>query len=152
MSVQVKIMDEIKNAMRSKDTVRLNALRSIKAAFLEKEISVRQGGKAELSDDDMMSVINNLAKKRRDSIEQFKAGHRLDLAEVEEKELAVLMEFLPKQLTKEEVVSRLKEILSEAGATSGKDFGKVMPIAMKEFKGKVDGKIVQDSLKELLGN
>ncbi|NUQ80082.1 MAG: GatB/YqeY domain-containing protein [Bacteroidetes bacterium] len=151
MSIRQSIADQMKDAMRQKDSVRLDTLRSIKAALLEKEISLRQGGAAELSDAEELQVVTNLAKKRRDSIEQFTAAGRTDLAEKESKELAILITFLPEQLSAESVAKRLKELIAETGATSMKDLGKVMPLAMKEFKGRADGKLVQDTLKTLLG-
>lgn len=151
MSIRQSIADQMKDAMRQKDSVRLDTLRSIKAALLEKEISLRQGGVAELSDAEELQVVTNLAKKRRDSIEQFTAAGRTDLAEKESKELAILITFLPEQLSAESVAKRLKELIAETGATSMKDLGKVMPLAMKEFKGRADGKLVQDTLKTLLG-
>lgn len=151
MSIRQTIADQMKDAMRAKDSVKLDTLRSIKAALMEKEISIRQGGEAELSEAEELQVVNNLAKKRRDSIEQFTAAGRTDLAEKESKELAILITFLPEQLSAEAVARRLKELIAETGAASMKDLGKVMPLAMKEFKGRADGKLVQDTLKTLLG-
>ncbi len=150
MALKDKINELIKDAMRAKDQVRLDTLRSVKSALLEKEISIRQGGVAELSEAEEMAVLNNLGKKRKDSIEQFTNAGRTELAAKEAKELEILMEFLPKQLTEAEVKARLAELVAETGAQSMKDLGKVMPQAMKEFKGRADGKLVQDLLKSLL--
>jgi len=150
MALKDKINELIKDAMRAKDQVRLDTLRSVKSALLEKEISIRQGGVAELSEAEEMAVLNNLGKKRKDSIEQFTNAGRTELAAKEAKELEILMEFLPKQLTEAEVKARLTELVAESGAQSMKDLGKVMPQAMKEFKGRADGKLVQDLLKSIL--
>ncbi|MCK6600764.1 MAG: GatB/YqeY domain-containing protein [Bacteroidetes bacterium] len=150
MALKDKINELIKDAMRAKDQVRLDTLRSVKSALLEKEISIRQGGVAELSEAEEMAVLNNLGKKRKDSIEQFTNAGRTELAAKEAKELEILMEFLPKQLTEAEVKARVAELVAETGAQSMKDLGKVMPQAMKEFKGRADGKLVQDLLKSLL--
>jgi len=150
MSLTEKINNEIKDAMRAKDTVKLTTLRSVKAALLEKEISIRQGGTGELTEENELQVLVGLAKKRKESIEQFQAAGRTDLVEKETAELNILNVFLPKPLSDDDVKNRLKEIIAETGALSMKDIGKVMPLAMKEFKGKADGKFVQDSLKALL--
>lgn len=152
MKLSEKINNEIKEAMKAKDSVRLTTLRSVKAALLEKEISIRQGGSAELSEQHELEVLVALAKKRKESIEQFENAGRNDLAGKEKAELEILNLFLPKPLSDEDVKKRLQEIISETGATSMKDIGKVMPVAMKEFKGRADGKLVQDTLKSLLGS
>lgn len=152
MKLSEKINNEIKEAMKAKDSVRLTTLRSVKAALLEKEISIRQGGSAELSEQHELEVLVALAKKRKESIEQFENAGRNDLAGKEKAELEILNLFLPKPLSDEDVKKRLHEIISETGATSMKDIGKVMPVAMKEFKGRADGKLVQDTLKSLLGS
>ena len=151
MKLTETINNEIKEAMKAKDTVKLTTLRSVKAALLEKEISIRQGGSAELTEEHEMQVLVGLAKKRKESIEQFQNAGRTDLVEKEAAELAILNLFLPQQLSEADVRKRLQEIIAETGATSMKDIGKVMPTAMKEFKGRADGKIVQDTLKSLLG-
>lgn len=151
MKLTETINNEIKEAMKAKDTVKLTTLRSVKAALLEKEISIRQGGSAELTEEHEMQVLVGLAKKRKESIEQFQNAGRQDLVDKEAAELAVLNLFLPQQLSEADVRKRLQEIIAETGATSMKDIGKVMPTAMKEFKGRADGKIVQDTLKSLLG-
>lgn len=150
MKLQERINNEIKEAMKAKDSVKLTTLRSIKAALLEKEISIRQGGTAELTEEHELQVLVGLAKKRKESIEQFQAAGRTDLVEKENAELTILNVFLPKPLTEDDVKKRLKELIAETGAQSMKDIGKVMPVAMKEFKGRADGKLVQDSLKSLL--
>lgn len=150
MSLKEKINDELKAAMKSGDRTRLNVIRSIRAALLEKEVSIRVGGKAELSDEQELDVVIGLAKKRRDAFEQFTAGNRPDLAETEAAELAVLEEYLPKQMSDEELEATIREIIAQTGASSMKEMGKVMGLAMKSLKGKTDGGKVQTIVKWLL--
>jgi uncharacterized protein len=150
MSLKERIDQELKAAMKSGDKIRLNAIRSIRAALLEKEVSIRVGGKAVLSEEQEIEVLTGLAKRRRDAIEQFTAGNRLDLAETEAAELKVLEEYLPQQLPDEEVEAAIREIIAQTGATSMKEMGKVMGLAMKALKGKADGGKVQNFVKSLL--
>lgn len=150
MSLKERIDQELKEAMKSGDKIRLNAIRSIRAALLEKEVSIRVGGKAVLSEEQEIEVLTGLAKRRRDAIEQFTAGNRPDLAETEAAELKVLEEYLPQQLPDEEVEAAIREIIAQTGATSMKEMGKVMGLAMKALKGKTDGGKVQNFVKSLL--
>ena len=150
MSLKERIDQELKAAMKSGDKIRLNAIRSIRASLLEKEVSIRVGGKAVLSEEQEIEVLTGLAKRRRDAIEQFTAGNRLDLAETEAAELKVLEEYLPQQLSDEEVEAAIREIIAQTGATSMKEMGKVMGLAMKSLKGKADGGKVQNFVKSLL--
>jgi uncharacterized protein YqeY len=150
MSLKEKIDLDLKASMKSGDRNRLNAIRSIRAALLEKEVSLRVGGKAVLSHEQETEVLVSLAKKRRDSIEQFTVGNRPDLAETEKAELLVIEEFLPAPATDEEIMNVIREIITKSGATSMKDMGKVMGEAMKSLKGKADGNKVQQFVKEAL--
>lgn len=142
-----KINDFLKEAMKSGDKIKLETLRSIRAAFIEFD---KSGSGKELSEDEEIKIINSLVKKRKESIEIFEKANRLDLAEKEKKELEILQSFLPQQLTEEEISKKLDEIIKQLDAKDPKDFGKVMGIAMKEFKGRADGKIVQMILKSKL--
>ena len=150
MSLKEKIDQDLKNSMKSGDKDRLNAIRSIRAALLEKEVSISVGGKAVLSDDQEMEVLVSIAKKRRDAIEQFTAGNRPDLAAIELLELKVIEEYLPEPLSDDEVKAVIKDIVARTGATSIKEIGKVMGAAMKALKGKADGTKVQEIVKSLL--
>ncbi|AAM71849.1 MAG TPA: GatB/YqeY domain-containing protein [Chlorobaculum sp.] len=150
MSLKERIDQELKEAMKSGDKIRLNAIRSIRAALLEKEVSIRVGGKGELNEEQELEVLMGLAKRRRDAIEQFTAGNRPDLVETEAAELKVLEEYLPQQLSDEEVEAAIREIIAQTGATSMKEMGKVMGLAMKTLKGKADGGKVQNLVKSLL--
>jgi len=150
MSLKEKIDQDLKSSMKSGDKTRLNAVRSIRAALLEKEVSIRVGGTAMLTEEQELGVLVSLAKKRRDAIEQFTAGNRLDLAETEQAELAVLDEYLPALVSDEEVTAVIENIITTTGAASMKEMGKVMADAMKALKGKADGTKVQQIVKSLL--
>ena len=150
MSLKEKIDLDLKNSMKSGDKTRLNAVRSIRAALLEKEVSIRVGGIAVLTEEQELEVLVSLAKKRRDAIGQFTAGNRLDLAETEQAELAVLEEYLPAPVSDEEVTTVIQDIITKSGAASMKEMGKVMAEAMKALKGKADGTKVQQIVKSLL--
>jgi uncharacterized protein len=150
MSLKEKIAEEIKVAMKSGEKTRLETLRSIRAALMEKEIDLRGSGKT-MAPEDEMGVLTSAAKKRKESIEQFENGGRKDLAEQEARELQIIQEYLPKQMSKDEIVALVRHIVTETGASGAADFSKVMPAAMKQLKGKADGKLVQEIVKELLG-
>ena len=150
MSLKEKIDLDLKNSMKSGDKTRLNAIRSIRATLLEKEVSIRVAGKGALSEEQEIEVLVSLAKKRRDAIEQFTAGNRPDLAATELAELTVIEEYLPEPVSDEEVRAAIEEIVAKTGATSMKDIGKVMGLAMKALKGKADGTKVQEIVKSLL--
>ncbi len=149
MSLQEQISTDLKNAMKSGDRLRLETLRSLRAALLEKQIE-RRGGGATMSPEDEVAVLLSAAKRRKESIEQFGRGGRQDLVDQESSELAIIQEYLPRQMSRDEVRKTLEAIIVETGARSAADFGKVMPAAMKELKGKADGKVVQELVKELL--
>ncbi|TCD47062.1 GatB/YqeY domain-containing protein [Chlorobium sp. N1] len=150
MSLKEQIDADLKAAMKSGEKTRLTAIRSIRAALLEKEVSIRVGGKAELSEDQEMDVLSSLAKRRRDAIEQFNAGGRADLAENEEAELKVIETYLPEPAGAEEIEAVVREVIAKTGASSMKDMGRVMGESMKALKGKADGSAVQAAVKALL--
>ncbi len=150
MSLKERINTDLKEAMKSGEKNRLNAIRSIRAALLEKEVSIRVGGKAELTDEQEIEVIMSLAKKRKDSIQQYIDANRPELAETEKAELAILETYLPEQMSHEEVQDAVMTIIAATGASSMKDMGKVMGAAMKELKGKADGGTVQEIVKSAL--
>ncbi|MDX2244799.1 MAG: GatB/YqeY domain-containing protein [Leptolyngbyaceae cyanobacterium bins.302] len=150
MSLKDQITDHIKAAMKAQDKIRLETLRSIKKAILEKEVSVRPAGQEALTETQETEILTQLAKQRRDSIAQYQQGNRMDLAEVEAQELAILEEYLPKQLSDAEVSQIIDDLIASVGATSAKDMGKVMGPAMQQLKGKADGKKVQELVKAKL--
>lgn len=150
MSLKDRIGEDIKSAMKAKDKIRLETVRSIKKVILEKEVALRPKGQDSLTEEQEIEVLSQQAKQRRDSIEQYRNGGREDLAEKEAQELAIIETYLPKQLSDEEVSTVLDEIITSVGATSAKDLGKVMGAAMKQLKGKADGKKIQAMVKEKL--
>ncbi len=149
MTLMEKISIDLKNALKSGEKLRLETIRTIRAALLEKQVEKRPTGG--MTPDDETSVLISAAKKRRESIDIFRQAGRNDLADQEEKELLIIQEYLPKQLAQDEIEIIITKIITDVGATSAKDFGKVMPLVMKELKGKADGKIVQETVKKLLG-
>lgn len=151
MSLKDQITADIKTAMKSKDKVRLETVRSIKKVLLEKEVSVRPSGQEELTETQELEVLSQLAKQRRDSIAQYQQAGRDDLADAEAQELAIIEEYLPKQLSEDEIGAVIDEILAETGAQSPKDMGKVMGPVMQKLKGRADGKVVQEMVKQKLG-
>jgi hypothetical protein len=150
MSLKDRIGDEIKAAMKARDKVRLETIRSIKKAILEKEISVRPQGQETLNEDQEMELLIQLAKQRRDSIEQYTGAGRLDLADRETQELAILEEYLPKQMDDAEIAAVVDATIAKVGAASPKDMGKVMGPVMQALKGRADGKRIQEIVKEKL--
>ena len=152
MSLKDTISEEIKMAMKAKDKVRLETVRSIKKVILEKESSNRAKGQEELTSDQEMDILVQQAKQRRDSIEQYRNAGRDELADKEALELEIIESFLPKRLTDDELAAVVDELIAETGASSSKDMGKVMGLAMKQLKGKADGKKVQELVKAKLSN
>jgi len=147
MGLGKKISDDLKAAMKSGDKTRLETLRTLRAALTEKEIEKR-GGDQPMSPEDEIAVLMTAAKKRRESMELFEKGGRRELAEQEGRELAIIQEYLPKLMSPEDVSRVIDEVVTETGAGSPSDFGKVMPLVMKRVKGKADGRLVQELVKK----
>jgi uncharacterized protein YqeY len=148
MSLEQKVMADLKDAMKAKDEAALRGLRAIKAAIIIAKTSEGAGG--ELKEEDETKLLQKLVKQRRDSLEIFKKQNREDLAQKEEEEISIIEKFLPKQMTAEELKSQLSDIISQSGASSPADMGKVMAAATKQFAGKADGKAISAAVKELL--
>ncbi|HRI46729.1 MAG TPA: GatB/YqeY domain-containing protein [Ignavibacteriaceae bacterium] len=148
MSLKDKINEEIKSAMKSGDKLRLETIRSIRALILEFE---KSGLNKELTPEEELKMISSSVKKRKDAIEQFTNAGRTDLAQKEEAELAILMEFMPKQMSEAEVIEIVKKIAVDLGVSGKQDFGKLMPVVIKELKGKADGKIIKSIVENVLG-
>lgn len=147
MRLKEKINEDLKTAMKAGDKVRLQTIRSIRALILEFE---KSGTGKEFSPEEELKLLTSAAKKRKDSIEQFRNAGRNELAEAEEKELAVLQEYLPRQLTDSEIIAEIKKIAESIGASSVDDFSKLMPEVMKNLKGRADGKIVRSEVEKFL--
>lgn len=151
MSLYDKILADLKDSMKAREERRTLVLRSLKSAILEKEITQRKGGeRSEITDEIAVEVITKSAKQRRDSIEQYRGANRQDLAEVEEQELKIIEEYLPKQLEKAEIEAIVDGAIAKTGAASMADMGKVMGVVMPQVKGKADGKLVNAVVKERL--
>ncbi|OPB86190.1 GatB/YqeY domain-containing protein [Elizabethkingia ursingii] len=147
MSLEVQVMDAMKTAMKEKDKVALDALRAIKAQI----ILVKTDGKgADVTPEQEIAILQRMVKQRKDSMEQFNAQNRQDLAEVEEAQTKVIEKFLPAQLSAEELEAEVKKIIAESGAEGAKDLGKVMGLASKTLAGKSDGKSISEMAKKLL--
>jgi hypothetical protein len=150
MGLNEKISEELKTALKAGDTLRLETLRTLRAALMEKEIEKRGGGR-QMTEDDEIAVLLSAAKKRRESIEEFRKGGRMDLVEQETKELEIIQEFLPRQMSAEEIATFVDEAALHTGASSASDFGKVMSFVMNRLKGRADGRLVQELVKKRLG-
>jgi len=148
MGLEQKIMADLKTAMLAKDEASLRSLRAIKAAILLAKTSEGAGG--ELKEEDEIKLLQKLVKQRKDSLEIFQQQNRTDLAQKEEEEIAVIERFLPKQLSHDEIKAEVSRIISETGASSPADMGKVMGAATKQLAGKADGKTISVLVKELL--
>lgn len=148
MSLQTKVMEALKEAMKAKDTVALESLRAIKSAILLARTEA--GASEELSEADELKLLQKLVKQRKDSAALYTQQGRNDLAEPELAQMAVIEKFLPAQLSEAEVEEALKGIIAQVGATSPKDMGKVMGAATKQLAGKADGKLILDIVKKLL--
>ena len=143
-----KLSDDLKQAMRSGDTIKRDAIRMLMAAINNAEIA-RQ---AKLEDSDIFGVIAKEVRQRRESIEAFKQGNRQDLVDKEEAELAILQEYLPQQMTREEVVEAARKVIAEVGAEGLGDKGKVMSVLMAQLKGQADGREINEVVSELLSS
>lgn len=148
MSLKTDIEKEIKKAMLDKEKDRLRGLRAIKSLIMLEE--TKTSSDAGLTDAEELQILTKAAKQRRDSIEIFEKQGRKDLASLEITELEVISEFLPKQLSEEELTAELEAIISETGASGPKDMGKVMGMATKKLAGKADGKAISQKVKSLL--
>ncbi len=149
MTLRETIDAHIKQAMLKKEATRLGTLRMVKAKLLEKEVEKRTTTEGVTAENEMQ-VLMSSAKMRKESIEEFDKAGRKDLADKERAELEIIQEYLPKQISRDEVVKLVGELATQLGVQSQKDFGKLMSAAMKELRGKADGKIVQEVVKERL--
>ena len=148
MSLQKKVMDKMKEAMRSKDTVALESLRAIKSELLL--FQTKSGGSGDISEADELKIIQKLVKQRKDSAAVYTEQGREDLAAPELAQVAVISQFLPEQLSVEEVANAVQDIIATVGASSMKDMGRVMGMASKQLAGKADGKTIADLVKKTL--
>jgi uncharacterized protein YqeY len=148
MSLESKVMEEMKPAMRAKDEAALRTLRAIKAAIIIEKTA--PGASDTMTEADEIKMLQKMAKQRRDSLEIFVQQNREDLAKKEREELAIIERFLPQQMSQEELRAELKNIIAQVGAKSVADLGKVMGVASKQLAGKADGKAISENTKQLL--
>ena len=148
MSLEIRIAEDLKEAMRQKDQAAMRSLRAIKAAIL---LFKTDGSVNELDSQSEIKLLQKLVKQRQDSLDIFVKQGREDLAVTEREEIAVIQKYLPAQLSADELKSLLQVIIAEAGATSGKDMGKVIGLANQRLSGQADGKTIAATVKELLG-
>ena len=147
MSIQTEVNEQIKTAMKAKDTVSLEALRALKSAFL---LANTSGANVSMSDAEELKIVQKLVKQRQDSASIYSEQGRMDLAEPELAQAKVLEQFLPKQMSEAELTSAIQTIINSSGASSIKDMGKVMGIASKDLAGQADGKSISEVVKKLL--
>lgn len=147
MSLKQQVYDELLEAMKAKDELKLNTLRMLKSEIMKLEVS---GTKKEASDDDVMTLTKRLIKQRKDASEQYDKGGRPELAEKENKEAEILEKYLPEQMSEDEVLKVVEETIKEMGATSKADMGKVMGSVMGKLQGQADGKMVNQIVSKLL--
>ena len=151
MGLRERINDSVKDAMKAKDSKRLGTLRLINAAIKDRDIAARSEGSRDLSpDDDLLGLFAKMIKQREDSVTAYKAGNRNDLVQNEEDEIAVIREFMPKQMSAEETQAAITAVIGEVGATSIKDMGKVMNALKERYAGQMDFGKASGTVKTLL--
>ncbi len=148
MNLESQVMAQMKDAMKSKNEAALRSLRAIKAAIIIAKTS--EGAHGEVSPDEEMKILQKMVKQRKDSLEIFQQQGRADLAQKEQEELDVIQVFLPAQLEGDALLEAVKAVITEVGATSPADMGKVMGVATKKLAGKADGKAISAAVKQLL--
>jgi uncharacterized protein len=148
MSLEQKVMNDLKAAMIAKDKNALDSLRAIKSAIILAKTA--EGASGELKEEDEIKMLQKLVKQRRDALEIYEKQNRADLAEKERQELSIIEKYLPQQLSAEEVRSEVKTIISESGASSPADMGRVIGLANKKLAGRAEGKVIAQAVKDLL--
>ncbi len=146
MGLEERLIEEMKQAMKSNDKLRLSAIRMIRSALKNKEIELRK----KLEDEEAAKVIQAMVRKSEESVEQFQAGGRMDLVDKEKKEIEIMKSFLPQPLSQEEILKIIDQSIQETQASSMKDIGKVMKLVMPKIGGKADGKLINQLVKERL--
>ena len=147
LSLKNKINEDLNSALKAKNSVRVDTLRSVRAEILKMD---KSGMNREMNEEEESQLLNKQAKMRKESIEMFAQAGRQDLVDNEQAQLDIISEYLPKQMSREEAETIVSKIVADSNATSQKDFGKVMSEVMKQLKGKIDGKVLQELVKNLL--
>ena len=146
MSLEERLVEEMKQAMKSNEKLKLSTIRMVRSALKNKEIELRK----KLEDEDIVKVIQAMVRKGEESVEQFQTGGRMDLVEKEKSEIEIMKSFLPQPLSQEEILKIIDQSIQETQASSLKDLGKVMKSVMPKMGGKVDGKLINQLVKEKL--
>lgn len=146
MSLKERLMEDMKDAMKKGEQIKLSAIRMVRAGIKNKEIELIR----ELKDEDVIDVIKTAIKQRKDSFAQFLSGKRMDLAEREKKEIEILSVYLPEQIGEEDIRKRVREVILETGASTSRDMGRVMKLIMPELKGRADGQLINKVVQEML--
>ena len=144
--LEEKLMTDLKEAMKSGDKLRLSVIRQLRADAKNAEIAKQK----RLDDSDVLGIISKAARQRRESIEEFKKGRRQDLVDRDDAELAVILGYLPRQMSREEIAAAARQVIEEVGARGAGDKGKVMPRLMTELKGKAEGREINEVVTDLL--
>jgi uncharacterized protein YqeY len=150
MSLEQKVMEQMKDAMKTKNEAALRSLRAIKAEIIKAK--TEPGANGQINEADEVKLLQKMAKQRKDSLEIYTQQHRADLAQKEQEELAIIESFLPKQISEEELKAAISTIIQETGAKTAADLGKVMGIASKQLAGKADNKTIAAMVKQLLSS
>lgn len=148
MTLNERIVEDMKSAMKSGAALKLSTLRTLRAQLIELS---KRGTAGPITPEDETGVLLSALKKRKEAIELYEKGGRADLAAKEREEISIITTYLPQQMTREEILGKVQEIIARTGSSTPKDFGKVMGVAMKELKGKADGSLVQELVKNTLG-
>lgn len=146
MSLKEKLVEDMKSAMRNKENIRKNTVQMVRSAVLQ----IEKDKKVTLDDDGIIEIIAKEVKKRRDSLPEYEKSGRQDLIDDLKAEIEILLQYLPQQLTEEELEGIVKEAITETGATSARDMGKIMQVVMPKIKGRADGKMVNQIVKKIL--
>ena len=146
MSLKERLMEDLKTSMKNKDILRKNTITMVRAAIKQEEVDKR----IDLDDEGIIQIMGKQLKEKRNSIEEFKKGNRQDLVDQAEAEIAILLEYLPKQLSEEELTEIVKEVIDQGGYTSMKDMGKIMKDVMPKVQGKADGNMVNQVVRKIL--
>ncbi len=148
MNLFDQVSEDIKKAMLAQDKVAMDTLRGIKKEFLEAKTA--KGSTGELSDDQALKILQKMVKQRKESAEMYVSANRQELADNEMAQVAIIEKYMPAQMSEEEIIAALKEIIAQTGASSMKEMGKVMGIASKQLAGKADGRVISEKVKQLL--
>ncbi len=148
MSLKTILLSDMKEAMKAKDTIRLNTIRGLHSEIKNQEIDLKK----DLEDEAIITLITSQIKKRKEAITLFDKGNRSDLSEIEQKELDILKKYMPEQVSEEILRNRVQEVIKELGVQNQGEMGRVMKVLVPEFKGKADNKLIKDLVGEYLGN